>query len=122
MNKKHFNIYTLICVIGFGIIIFGIVLTVIPLFNFDGRTFKLIPALISGLLLPLIGIITIVGTIIASTIKKSNDEIEDISNKVKKEMGNIKAKSQSATNTCAYCGCKCKKEDNVCPNCGAKIK
>lgn len=120
MNKKLLLIFK---IIGIVIIMLGITLTVIPLFKFDGDTFKLMPAMMSGLMLPMFGIIMIVTVSIISTKASTQNMMEDITNKMKDEITNeTKKKSESATVTCKYCGCKCNKDDKKCNNCGAKLE
>lgn len=122
MNKKP-SVFKIMCIVGAIVIFFGILLTVIPLFNFSGSTFKLIPAMLSGLAMPLVGMLIIVIGNIMATNSKADDEIENISAKVKEKMTENSAnKSQSEILHCEYCGCNCKKEDKKCPHCGAKIK
>lgn len=119
MNKTTSLIFK---ILGGVLITIGIVITIIPLFNFDGQTFKLIPALLSGLAMPLVGMSMIIITIIIDTNNASNDEIDQISSKARKEItkSNLE-KSKSASNTCKYCGCKNKIDATTCKNCGAKI-
>lgn len=122
MNKKP-SVFKIMCAVGIIVIVFGILLTVIPLFNFSGSTFRLIPAMLSGLAMPLVGMVIIVVCSIVATNNKSDDEIDNISAKVKKKMAESgENKSQSEMAHCEYCGCNCKKEDKKCPHCGAKIK
>lgn len=123
--KKNSLIYIILNLIGTALIIAGILMTVIPLFNFNGQTFKLIPALMSGILLPLVGIIIIVISTIANINIKSNQEIEEISAKAKEKILNDKSKDTQTQNnciTCKYCGCKSSADQKTCSKCGAKIK
>lgn len=123
--KKNSIIYIICNLIGTAIIIAGILMTIIPLFNFNGQTFKLIPALMSGILLPLVGIIIIVITTIVKINSKSNQEIEEISAKAKEKILNDKGNdTQSPSNciTCKYCGRKSSTDQKTCSKCGAKIK
>lgn len=120
MNKKLILTFK---IIGIVLIVLGITLTIIPLFHFDGDTFKLMPAMLSGIVLPLVGIIMIVVASIIGTKNADNSSISDIAKKMKDTISDSTTTiSKSATKTCKYCGCKCEKDCTNCPNCGAEIK
>ena len=120
MNKKLLLAFK---IIGIVMIVLGIILTVIPLFRFDGDTFKLLPAMMSGIILPMVGIIIIVIASIVGTNASNQDMMKNITSKMKDEINSENKKnSTSATITCKYCGCKCNKDDGKCKNCGAELK
>lgn len=120
MNKKNFLIPL---ILGILIISMGILFTVIPLFNFNGQTFKLLPAILSGIFLPFIGIIVVIASITIHTNKKYDNEIEEIAKNIKKEIDKHTTDiSQTSTKICEYCGAENVKEDICCKSCGAKLK
>ncbi len=106
-------------ILGFGLVTFGIILTIVFMIDFNAYNFNLIRVMIFALGFPFVGIVIIIISVALNNYKVQESELKNISDKAKKILDN-KTTNNSAIN-CEYCGCKLDPNSNKCINCGAKI-
>ena len=116
---KRIYVSLIMRIVGIGIIIAGIVLTIIPLFDFDVFTFELGKSIIYAFGFSFVGIVLIVLSVIYNSLTSINNtkSTDEIAESVKKTL----TKEKKAT-VCPYCGNNLKKDSSKCSNCGASIK
>jgi uncharacterized membrane protein len=117
MKKNYISLIMLIA--GIGIILTGITLTVIPLFNFDVFTFNLGQAMVYALGFSFVGIVLIILSVIYNSLFSSKDtkSTEEIAKTVKESL-----EKEKQPKICPYCGNKLKQNTKKCSNCGAEVK
>ena len=121
MKKNPISLIMLLA--GIGIIITGIVMTVIPLFNFNVFTFNLGKSIVYAFVFTFVGIVLIILSIMYNSkkiIDSTNNTIDSIAESVKETL--LKEKESKKTKKCEYCGNKIKADSNKCSNCGAMFK
>ena len=117
MKKNYVGLIMMLA--GIGIIIAGIILTVIPLFDFDVYTFNLGQSLIYAFGFSFVGIVLIIMSVIYNTLY--NNKVTKITDEIAKSVKEHIEKEKKPS-ICPYCGNKIIKDSNNCSNCGASIK
>ena len=121
--KKNSIVATIIRIVGIAIIAVGIIMTVIPMFNFNVFTFKLGKSIVFALGFSFIGIVLIIISVIYKTISGNYNSIktttDEIAEKIKRT---IQTEKQNADKKCPYCDSPIPSDIKKCQNCGAKIK
>ena len=122
--KKSPIVSTIMRIVGIAIIAIGIVMTAIPMFNFDVFTFNLGRSMVFAFGFSFVGIFLIVISVIYKSLSSNiNNKLstDEISEKVKKNLEEEKTKKEQSKN-CPYCDSPLNENTKKCPNCGAQIK
>ena len=121
--KKSPIVSTIIRIVGIAIIAIGIVMTIIPMFNFNVFTFNLGRSMVFAFGFSFVGIFLIVISVIYKSLYSNNNNLstDEISKKVKKNLEEEKIKKEQSKN-CPYCDSPLDENTKKCPNCGAKVK
>ena len=87
-------------ILGIGIILAGIILTIIPLFDFNMYTFNLGQSMIYAFGFSFVGIVLIILSVIYNTLypNKNTKTIDEIAEVVKKELKKELLKEQKVNN------------------------
>lgn len=121
MKKNPISLIILLA--GVGIIITGIVMTVIPLLNFNVFTYNLGRSIVYAFVFSFVGIVLIILSIMYNSkriLDSTNKTIDTIAENVKETI--LKEKEINKIRKCEYCGNKIKAGSNKCNNCGATIQ
>ena len=117
MKKNYVSLIMMIA--GIGIIIAGIILTIIPLFDFNAFTFELGKSMVYAFGFSFVGIVLIVMSVIYNSLCTINNtkSTDEIAKSVKESL-----EKEKKSKVCPYCGNNLKKDSRKCSNCGAGIE
>ena len=119
MNKNKALVITF-SILGIGLFVLGIIMTIVSISKFDVFTYKLNTGVIFGIAFPFVGIVLVIISTIIGTMSTRSDIVDNVAKQVKDVLKNEQENKQNIK-TCKYCGSKCSTDNPKCPSCGAKL-
>lgn len=119
MNKNK-ALVIIFRILGIGLFVLGIIITIVSIAKFDVFTYKLNTGVIFGIAFPFVGIVLVIISTIIGTMSTRSDIVDNVAKQVKDVLKNEQENKQNIK-TCKYCGSKCSTDNTKCPSCGAKL-
>ena len=119
MNKNKALVITF-RILGIGLFVLGIIMTIVSISKFDVFTYKLNTGVIFGIAFPFVGIVLVIISTIIGTMSTRSDIVDNVAKQVKDVLKNEQENKQNIK-TCKYCGSECSTDNPRCPSCGAKL-